>query len=94
MHASLVKTIFYAMYIMLCELLFYAMYITLCELLVSILFKLTIRGLKSQDKKILWTRRCEVNKRKLARPKKGTGKSLCIEQTTVSLRHTRPYSGQ
>ena len=59
MHASSVKTIFYAMYIMLCELLVYAMYImlcellvyamyiTLCELLVSILFKSTIRGLKS-----------------------------------------------
>ena len=47
MHASSVKTIFYAMYIMLCELLVYAMYITLCEMLVSILFKSTIIGLKS-----------------------------------------------
>ena len=48
----------------------YVMYIMLCESLISmlLLFKSTYiyiyiyKGLKSMDKKIIWTQRCNVNK--------------------------------
>ena len=72
----------------------YAMYIMLYESLISILllFKsIYKKAKKPKDEKILWTRRCNVNKLfkewRHARPSKWRGKNLSfLEQNTVSLK--------